>query len=128
MGGQRKISHWNGEATQESLPQVERVRVGGSGSVHDRPVWDNTHGILCWGNLFKVYSQEAECQREVLRAIDELGWLQEWIKNPLPHDPVIPRHRKLLTVVKNLDRTFRDWPMRFHADTKRDLIRWERLV
>ena len=36
--------------------------------------------------------------------------------------------RKLLTTVKNLNRTLKGWPLSFRAGTKRDLIGWERLV
>ena len=63
----------------------------------------------------------------MLKAFQASGW-PEWIANPLPPDPDIPRRRKLLTTVKNLNRARKDWPLRFRADTKKGLIGWERLV
>jgi hypothetical protein len=83
--------------------------------------------ILRWGGRAKPFVQEAENQTTVLKAFQDRGW-PEWIANPLPHDPEIPRRRKLLTAVKNLNRTLKGWSICFHADTKKDLIGWERLV
>ena len=107
----------------------DRAAPAEEGGATDAPCWEERDGVrvLRWGDRAKVFVQEAESQTTVLKAFQASGW-PEWIANPLPPDPEIPRPRKLLTTVKNLNRTLKGWPLSFRAGTKRDLIGWERLV
>jgi hypothetical protein len=107
----------------------DRAAPAKAASATDAPSGDERDGVrvLRWGGRAKPFVQEAKNQTTVLKAFQAGGW-PEWIPNPLPPDPEIPRRRKLLTTVKNLNRALKGWPLSFRAGTKKDLIGWERLV
>src|SRR5437867_2635350 len=103
-----------------------RKPAGNDGQVADLPVWNEELDKVTWGELTHVFVQDADNQVRVVKKFCRLGW-PESIKNPVPkpkkkEDELVDRKHQLRDLRRNLNRTFKDWPLRFRVSTKKDVI------
>jgi hypothetical protein len=120
MGGSRKRNRRAGDRDQKPSARGRKPTSGG-GRATELPVWNEELDKVTWGKLVHVYVQDAENQVRVVKEFCRLGW-PECIKNPLPEDTVVDRRQQLRDLRRNLNRTFKGWPLRFRVNTKKDVI------
>jgi hypothetical protein len=106
---------------------VGNTPADGAQRTADRPRWDGENGVFRYRGRVHRFQQEGENQTRVLATFEAQDW-PEWIENSLPDDGLVPRRKRLSNVVKELNRTFKKWPIKFHGNTKRQHIGWERLA
>jgi hypothetical protein len=93
-----------------------------------RPSWKIEAGELWWqGECIRRFRHDANSQRRVLDAFEELGWPNH-IDDPLPGSRGVNCKQRLRETIKSLNRGQRPLRLRFRCDGTGEGIRWEAIA